>query len=387
MERKIYWLLIIAFFTASCGNTKKDETANLNDKKAELQSLKNDQKKLSEQILQLEADIAKADPSIASSNAKLVSIMPVLQQDFTHYIELQGRVEADNIAYVTPRGGPGQVTAVYVKRGDAVRKGQVLLKLDDAIVRSQMAQLQSQVAYAKDLYQRQQNLWKEGIGTEVQVLTARNNVTNLERQMSTLREQLAFSNVQAGISGIADEVNIRVGETFSGSPAQGIKIVNTSNLKISANIPENYITRVKRGSPVEILVPDMNNRIINSSISLISQSIDPNTRGFIVEARIPYDGSLKPNQIAQLKIRDYTAKDALVVPVNVIQTDEKGKYVYVMEQEGDKLVARKKAVTVGEFYGHNIEIKSGLKSGDKIVTEGYQNLYEGQSITTQLAMN
>ncbi|MDQ3551093.1 MAG: biotin/lipoyl-binding protein, partial [Bacteroidota bacterium] len=223
MERKIYWLLIIAFFTASCGNTKKDETANLNDKKAELQSLKNDQKKLSEQILQLEADIAKADPSIASSNAKLVSIMPVLQQDFTHYIELQGRVEADNIAYVTPRGGPGQVTAVYVKRGDAVRKGQVLLKLDDAIVRSQMAQLQSQVAYAKDLYQRQQNLWKEGIGTEVQVLTARNNVTNLERQMSTLREQLAFSNVQAGISGIADEVNIRVGETFSGSPAQGIK--------------------------------------------------------------------------------------------------------------------------------------------------------------------
>jgi membrane fusion protein, multidrug efflux system len=386
MERKIYWLLIIAIFAASCGNTKKDETANLNDKKAELQKLKNDQKKLGEQILQLEADIAKADPSIASSTAKLVSITPVQQQDFTHYIELQGRVEADNIAYVTPRGGPGQVTAVYVKRGDVVRKGQLLLKLDDAIVRTQIATLQSQLSYARDLYQRQQNLWKEGIGTEVQVLTARNNVTNLERQMSTLREQLSFSNVTAGISGIADEVNIRVGETFTGSPAQGIKIVNTSNLKISANIPENYITRVKRGSPVEILVPDLNNRIINSSISLISQSIDPNTRGFIVEARIPYDGSLKPNQIAQLKIRDYTAKDALVVPVNVIQTDEKGKYVYVMEQEGDKFIARKKAVTVGEFYGDNIEVKSGLNAGDKIVTEGYQNLYEGQAIATQLAM-
>ena len=381
MKHNILLLLLAGFFLASCGSAKKDDAGDLNDKKAKLQKLKNEQKELAAEITALEATIAKADPSSVTSNAKLVTVMSLSNQDFNHFIELQGKIEAENIAYVTPRGGPGQVRAIYVKKGDAVRKGQLLLKLDDALVRSQIAQVQSQVTYARDLYNRQQNLWKEGIGTEVQVLTARNNVTSLERQISTLKEQQSFSNVYAEISGIADDVNIKLGETFTGSPMQGIRIVNTGSLKISANIPENYVTRVKRGTPVEIIVPDLNNRVINSSISLISQTIDPNTRGFIAEAKVPYDGSLKPNQVAQMKILDYSAKNVVAVPVNVVQTDEKGKYVYIMEKEGEKMVARKKAVIIGESYGNTIEIKSGLTGGEQLITEGFQNLYEGQVVT------
>jgi RND family efflux transporter MFP subunit len=379
--KHILVILLTGILLASCGSAKKDDAGDLSDKKAKLQKLKNEQKDLAAEITALEATIAKADPSAVTANAKLVTVMSLSNQDFNHFIELQGRIEAENIAYVTPRGGPGQVRAIYVKKGDAVRKGQLLLKLDDALVRSQISQVQSQLTYARDLYNRQQNLWKEGIGTEVQVLTARNNVTALERQISTLREQQSFSNVYAEISGIADDVNIKLGETFSGSPMQGIRIVNTGSLKISANIPENYVTRVKRGTPVEIVVPDVNNRVINSTISLISQTIDPNTRGFIAEAKVPYDGSLKPNQVAQMKILDYSAKNVVAVPVNVVQTDEKGKYVYIMEKEGDKMVARKKAVIIGESYGNAIEIKSGLTGGEQLITEGFQNLYEGQVVT------
>jgi RND family efflux transporter MFP subunit len=379
--KHILVILLTSILLASCGSAKKDDAGDLNDKKAKLQKLKNEQKELAAEITALEATIAKADPSAVTANAKLVTVMPLSNQDFNHFIELQGRIEAENIAYVTPRGGPGQVRAIYVKKGDAVRKGQLLLKLDDALVRSQISQVQSQLTYARDLYNRQQNLWKEGIGTEVQVLTARNNVTALERQISTLREQQSFSNVYAEISGIADDVNIKLGETFTGSPMQGIRIVNTGSLKISANIPENYVTRVKRGTPVEIVVPDVNNRVINSTISLISQTIDPNTRGFIAEAKVPYDGSLKPNQVAQMKILDYSAKNVVAVPVNVVQTDEKGKYVYIMEKEGNKMVARKKAVIIGESYGNTIEIKSGLTGGEQLITEGFQNLYEGQVVT------
>jgi RND family efflux transporter MFP subunit len=379
--KHILVILLTGILLASCGSAKKDDAGDLSDKKAKLQKLKNEQKELAAEITALEATIAKADPSAVTANAKLVTVMSLSNQDFNHFIELQGRIEAENIAYVTPRGGPGQVRAIYVKKGDAVRKGQLLLKLDDALVRSQISQVQSQLTYARDLYNRQQNLWKEGIGTEVQVLTARNNVTALERQISTLREQQSFSNVYAEISGIADDVNIKLGETFTGSPMQGIRIVNTGSLKISANIPENYVTRVKRGTPVEIVVPDVNNRVINSTISLISQTIDPNTRGFIAEAKVPYDGSLKPNQVAQMKILDYSAKNVVAVPVNVVQTDEKGKYVYIMEKEGDKMVARKKAVIIGESYGNAIEIKSGLTGGEQLITEGFQNLYEGQVVT------
>lgn len=382
MKINIYSLLITGVIVASCGSGKKESDAVVTDKKVELQKLKAEQKKLNGSIAKLESEIGKAEPGVAASSAKLVTVMPLGTQNFTHYIELQGKIDAENIAYVTPRGGPGQVKAVYVKKGDFVKKGQLLLKLDDAMVRSQMAQLQSQLSFAKDIYQRQQNLWKEEIGTEVQVISAKNNVTSLEKQLATLREQASFSNVRAEISGIADEVNIKVGETFTGAPMQGIKIVNTGSLKITTDIPENYVTKVRKGSAVQIVVPDLNNRIINSSISVISQSINPDTRGFMVEAKVPYDASLKPNQIAQMKILDYSAANVVVIPVNVVQTDEKGKYVYVMEKTGDKTVARKRPVNIGESYDGMVEIKQGLKSGEQLITEGYQNLYENQLITT-----
>ena len=375
-------MLIIAIMAASCGSSKKEDESTLNDKKAELAKLKGEQKKLAGDIATLEAEIAKLDPSANTGTAKLVTVMPLAKQEFTHYIELQGKVGTDNVSYVMPRGMGGQVKAVYVKRGDYVRKGQLLLKLDDAIVRSQMAQLQSQLAYARDMYQRQQTLWKEDIGTEVAVVSARNQVTSLEKQMATLNEQLSFSNVYASVSGVADEVNIRVGETFTGSPMMGIKIVNTSDLRISASIPENYISRVRRGMPVEVVVPDLNNRIINTNVSLISQSIDPVTRGFLVEAPLKYDAALKPNQVATMKILDYKAANAIVIPVNVVQTDEKGKYVYIMVTENGRHIARKRSILVGESYGDGIEVKSGLTGGEQLVTEGYQNLYEGQLLAT-----
>lgn len=384
MKKHIYWLLIIVLFAASCGESKKDQSAIITEKKVKLQKLKSEQQKLNDEIAKLDAEIARLDPKSAEGTAKLVSTMILAPKDFSHFIELQGRIDADNIAYVTPRGGPGQVRAVYVKKGDFVKQGQVLLKLDDAIIRSQIAGLQSQLSYARDLYQRQQNLWKEDIGTEVQVISARNNVNTLERQLATLNEQLSFTNVRAGISGVADEVNIKVGETFTGNPMQGIKIVNTNSLKMMANIPENYISRVKKGSKVEIVVPDLNNRIITSSISLVSQSIDPNTRGFIAEARIPYDVNLKPNQVANMRILDYAADQAISIPINVVQSDEKGKYVFVVEKKGEQLLARKKSIYLGESYGGVVEVKSGLNAGDILITEGYQNLYEGQILTTTL---
>jgi RND family efflux transporter MFP subunit len=192
--------------------------------------------------------------------------------------------------------------------------------------------------------------------------------------------------VTAPSSGIADQVNVRVGEAFVGATAAGpqIRIVNTSDLKVVASVPENYLDRVSVGSRLQILLPEQNNRIITATVSVVQKVIDPNTRSFNIEAKIPADANLKPNQIAQIKILDYKANDVIAVPLNTVQTDEKGKYVYVMEKSGDKMVARKKAVAVGESYAGLIEIKSGLTAGDQLITEGYQNLYEGQVISTTM---
>ncbi len=389
------------FLIASCGNSSKDGAAAINDKKAAIEKLKADKTKTDEEIKKLQAELEKLDSNSANAaKIKLVSATAVTTEDFKHYIDLQGKVDAENISYISPRMGPAQVKAVYVSQGQAVKKGQLLLKLDDAIMRQsvtaatqQLEGIKTQLGYARNLYQRQQNLWKEGIGTEVQLITAKTNVTSLENQLSaagenikTLQEQLKTANVYSDVTGIADIVAIRVGETFSGMSATGpqIKIVNTSSLKVVVNVPENYLTRMHKGSPVQIFIPDAN-KTVNSAISLISQSIDPTQRGFIAEARIPYDAVLKPSQSAVVKILDYAAANAIVIPVNVVQSDETGKYVYVVSKSSNgKTLAHRVVVTIGEVYGEKVEIKAGLKAGDELVTEGFQNLYEGQNITTTM---
>ena len=374
-----------ALILASCGTGAKDTKGEINDKKVKLEKLKQDKTKLDADIKKLEDEIAKLDPSSRKDRAKLVSAVPVTQQDFTHYIELQGRVEANNVVIVTPRGMPAQVKQVYITRGQMVKKGQLLLKLDDAIMLQQMEGLNTQLEYAKNLYNRTKNLWDQGIGTEVQLITAKNNVDNVEKQIANLRETWKTSFVYAPISGIADQVNIKAGETFNGSSANGpqLQIVNTGSMKIVTEVPENYQTRVKKGSQIRVSIPDAGIDSLNATITVLGASIANTTRGFVTEAPIPSREGLRLNQVALVKIKDYYAPNAITVPLNVVQTDESGKYVYVIVNEGGLTKARKKSVVVGESFGGMIEIKANsLSASDMIITEGYQTVYDGQTVTT-----
>lgn len=384
MKRKIVGLILVTTIAASCGNAVKEDKGGENDKKAELVKLKAEQQKLNDKVAVLEADIRKADPTAASGTAKLVAVTPLSVQDFSHYIEIQGKVDAQNISYVAPPNGQGGVVkALYVTQGQAVRKGQVLAKLDDQLIRQQIEPLRVQLATAEDTYKRTKNLWDQGIGTYQQVLSAKTMMESLQKQIGIIQKQASLMTVTAPTSGVADQVNVRVGEMFVGATAAGpqIRIVNTNNLKVIASVPENYLGRVGMGSTLQVILPEENNRMITAVVNVVQKIIDPTTRSFNIEAKIPSDAKLKPNQIAQVKILDYTAKQTLAVPVNVVQTDENGRYVYIMEKNGDRMVARKKIVNVGETYESKIEIKSGLTAGDQLITEGYQNLYEGQVIT------
>jgi membrane fusion protein, multidrug efflux system len=385
MKSKLIGFIIVAILATACGNTKKDSEGSLNDKKAQLEKLKSEQKKINEDIAKLESDIKKADPTAIVTNAKLVSVLPLATSDFSHYIELQGRVDAQNISYVAPPNGQGGIVkALYVTQGQSVRKGQVLARLDDQMIRQQIEPLRVQLASAEDTYRRTKSLWDQGIGTYQQVLSAKTQMESLSKQIGVIQRQASLMTVTAPSSGIADQVNVRVGEMFVGATQAGpqIRIVNTSNLKVVASVPENYLGRVKVGSRIQIVLPEQNNRVIEAVVNVVQKVIDPNTRSFNIEAKIPADASLKPNQVAQIRILDYSAKDVIAIPLNVVQSDENGKYVYVMEKSGDKMIAKKKVITVGESYADLIEIKSGLAQGEQLITEGYQNLYDGQVIAT-----
>jgi len=208
-------------------------------------------------------------------------------------------------------------------------------------------------------------------------------VRGAESAVSSAQEQLAQTNVTAQISGVVERVQVRLGETFTGMVGNSpqIILVNSSNLKITANVPENYISRVRKGDSVQVVINETG-KPYRSVIYNVGAAIDNTNRSFIAEAKLPSDPLLKPNQLATMKILDYKAKAAIVVPLNVVQTDEKGKYVYIIEKNGDKMIARKKTVTVGESYNATTEIKSGLTGTETIITEGYQTVYDGQAVAT-----
>lgn len=388
-------LVVFLGTLAACGGG--GETANnLDAKKKELEKLKSDKAALEAKITTLQEEIMKADPSAAAAAAKQVSVLKLVPGEFNHYIELQGIIDAEDISYVSPRGMGGQIKSINVKLGDRVQKGQLILKLDDAIARTQLASAQqgaegikTQLALAKNLYQRYKNLWDQNIGSEVQLLNAKNNVDALENQLKQMnenirlaQEQVNFTSVYSDVSGVVDILSVRVGELFQGVTAAGpqIRIVNNSRLKTVVDIPENYITKVRKGSKVVVSVIDVNKEF-NTTLSVVTEAINASTRSFTGEAKLPTDGTLKPKQVASVKILDYSAAQAIAVPVNLVQSDEKGKYLYVTEAKNGKLFAKRKTIVTGESYGGKIEVLSGLTANEEVVTEGYQTLYEGQLIS------
>lgn len=401
MQNISKFLLIIPtmVLVIACGKGAKEEKGALGDMKVKLESLKKQKTDIEVQIRDMENEIARLDPEAAKTKAKLVGIATIGTDSFSHYIDLQGKIDAENVAYVAPRGPGGVVKAIYVKTGNRVRQGQLVIKLDDALARQgvvaaqqQIGGIKAQLEQAQSIYQRQQNLWRQNIGTEVQVLNAKTNVEALQSQLRAAeanvrlaQEQVNLSNVYAGISGVVDEMNVKIGEFFSpqtaAMPGSGIRIVNSNNLKVEVKVPENYISRINEGTELIVTLPEAN-KTITTKVTVVGKLIDPNSRSFTVEGRLPANKDFRPNQIALVRIRDYTTTDAITIPVNTLQNDENGKYVMVAVTENGKQVARKKMIIVGELYGDQLEVRSGLQKGDLLITEGYQGLYEGQVVTT-----
>ncbi|MGN6417545.1 MAG: efflux RND transporter periplasmic adaptor subunit [Pseudobacter sp.] len=382
---------VLMLSLTACGAS---DNTDLSKKKEELAKAKTEQSELSskltavsDKITKLEDELSKLDSSFAKpEKTKLVAVTAIASSRFTHYIDLKGRIDAVNTAYVTPRGLGGQVKALYVKQGDVVRKGQLLAKLDDIAFRQDLDRAKIQYNTAKTYYDRRKNLWDQKIGAEIDLINAKAQMDNAAKMVDQAENQLDMANVYAEMSGVADQVNIRVGEVLSAQTATmaGIRIVNTNDLKVVADVPENYQGKVGVGSNVVVSLPELGNDSIRAKVSVASKIIDPNSRTFYIEARIPAGKSLRANQLAIVRIQDYTTADAITIPVSTLSSDEKGKFVMVATTQNGKLVAVKRAVTVGELYGDKLEVKSGLQAGDQLITEGFQGLYDGQAITTNV---
>jgi membrane fusion protein (multidrug efflux system) len=365
-----YSLLAAALFLASCGGGDKDPNA-------ELTKLKADQAATQAKIAELEAKTG-AGKAAEAAGAVPVSVLKVAPQNFAGYLEVQGRVDFDQNATVGARAA-GTLTSVRVQRGDRVRKGQVLATVDASILDANIAELRTRMDLARIVYEKQAGLWKQQIGTEIQYLQAKNTYQGLQRNLSTLNQQRALYNVVAPYSGVVDNVLPKLGETVApGAPV--VQLNSGQGGKVLADVSEAYAGSIKAGDKALVSLPDLGNEEVASTVRTVSRTISATSRTFTVELRLPSNqaSKLRPNMVATVRIQNYGQSNATVLPVDLIQHDEENAYVLVVNREGGKAVSAKRIIKTGQTYNGKQEITSGLKSGDEVISAGYQNLNEGQ---------
>jgi|ERR1039458_833347 RND family efflux transporter MFP subunit len=370
-----YMKNLIIFFGActllmSCSSGKGGE------KQAQLDKLKKQEVEIMEKIKTLEKEISVEGKGGENDKVKMVAVTTLEMKPFKHFIEIQGKVDAIENINVSPKMA-GLVMKINVKEGDEVKAGMVLAELDDQLIRQGMEELKSSMSLSTTIYERQKNLWDRKIGSEVQFLTAKNQKENLERKLETMQEQLDMCKIKAPFNGAVDLVSLRVGQSIMpGMPS--IRIVNLSKLKAKADVAEAYASKVKVGNDVVVVFPDLNKEI-KAKISFVGTVIDPLNRTFGVEVKLDSNvPDYHPNMITVLKIIDYTKDSTLIVPINVVQNSEEGRYLFIAVNENGKTVAKKKMVSVGLSYEGETEITNGLNSSDQVITTGYQDLNNGE---------
>ncbi len=360
--KKIIFLTALGFL-AACQPSK--------DKKAELADLKKQRSELDSKIAALESEVGAADTS--AQVKKEVAIYEVHATDFKNFVEIQGKIDAEENVMVNPEA-QGVVTAVYVKVGQQVSKGQVLAQMDDKVLKQNLAELQTQLDLAISLYNRQKNLWDQQIGTEVQYISAKTQKEAAERRIATLRSQVEMYKIKSPISGTIDAMELRVGQAVAPGMS-GIRVINASQLKAKAAVSETYSGRVSTGSPVHVVFPDITDSL-QTTLTFVSKTIDPASRSFEVQVKLPSNKQYRPNMLAVLKIVDYQNHQALTIPIAAIQKSDGGDFVYLAENGKVKKVL----VTVGRNYAGKAEITHGLKAGDKVITTGIEDLNEEDAV-------
>ncbi|MBC7426457.1 MAG: efflux RND transporter periplasmic adaptor subunit [Bacteroidia bacterium] len=370
----IFSFLLTAAILVSCKPKSEVEK-----KKEELTKLKTEQQSLSEKIEVLEKEIAKIDTATKIVKKHLVKISSLQNLEFNHFIEVQGKVDAEQNVTVSPQAG-GAITRILVTEGDKVSAGQVLAEIDNSVMMQSMAEVDQNVSLAQTLYEKQQRLWDQKIGTEIQFITAKNNYESAVKRRNTMAQQISMTKIKSPINGVVDENMLKLGQTVApGVPC--FRIVNGSKLKVKADVSENYASKIKLGEKIMLFFPDLNKEV-PSKITYVGKVINSLNRTFNVEAELASNqADYRPNMIVKLKVSDYYTKGTITVPTNVLNNSDKGYYLYVAVEKDGKLTAKKVVVETGLSSGDITEIKSGLSPEDKIVTAGYQELNEGDVLT------
>ncbi|KJD31768.1 RND transporter [Tamlana nanhaiensis] len=383
--KHIYPLIIVTLLLASCGGKKNQSVEDViatNDltlirkKKTELDA---SAQAIAAQLKQLQAKIKALDPQ---EKIPLITTFNAKEEVFTHFVELQGSVDTKENLVIFPEYS-GVLSRVYVKEGQKVSKGQTLAKIDDGGLSQQLAQLKIQTALAKTTFERQERLWNQKIGSEIEFLQAKSNYQAQQEAVNQLEQQVGKTIVKAPFSGTIDDVITEQGSVVAPGQSQLFRIVNLSNMYIKTDVPERYVSDIVVGKAVEVEFPILG-KTIDAKVRQAGNFINPANRTFKVEVGIPNkDASIKPNLTAKLKINDYTNNNTFLIPQSVISENAEGEqYIYVVENkdENNQGVAKKVIIKTGKTQGDVIEVLSGLEKGTEVIQEGARSVKNDQPV-------
>jgi len=361
--KRLFFLLVPAIIFASCGGGNTD-------KGADLIKLKKERGDLDLKIKALEA--GKKD----SSRVTPVFVTTVQPARFVSYVEVQSAIGGDEVVTATSKV-PGTVNKVLVQVGQKVGAGQLLATLDASVADQQIRALEPQIDLQKALYEKQQKLWAQNIGTEVQLMSSKTQYESLLKQKASMQAQRDQYSIVSPISGTIDAVSIKIGDQAMPG-MNGFHVVNLEKLKAEANLGENYIGKVNQGDPVTLVFPGIGDSI-QTRLTYVAQSVDPSSRAFLVQVKLGHNKMLHPNMSCIMKIANYENPSAITVPVSVIQKTSKGDMVYTMENGKAKAVL----IKTGKNSNGQVEILSGLKPGDQVITTGFEDLNDGDNVAAQ----
>ncbi|MDO4230339.1 MAG: efflux RND transporter periplasmic adaptor subunit [Capnocytophaga sp.] len=371
----------------SCGNTSQEQSMEQLLSKGSKEEIQQKRDALMMQIKELEAQVATLDASLTKfsngegSNQLLVSLLEVKDTLFNHFLELQGTVKTEqNITLNAEYGGVLQ--RIHVSKGQHVKQGQLLASIEDGGISQQLSQLKIQAELAKTTFERQARLWENKIGSEIQYLQAKSAYESQQSAVEQMQRQVAKASIYAPFAGVIDDIITDKGVVVSpGMPI--IRLVNLSNMYLEAEVPEQYITHVRKGTQAKVDISVLNTQL-DTKISQVANFINPDNRSFRIEIQLPnQQGLIKPNMTARLHVNDYQNPKAILLPLDVISENAEGEqFVFVAKPTSDnQYTAERIVITTGKSQGGYTEILSGLQKGDKIIKEGARSVQQGQKVS------
>jgi len=371
--KKLSILFISLLLVGAC-QTKTD--TNLKQLIVKKKAIEKQIDSLSSKLIDLDKAIAKLD---TTQKLQLVTSLKLKASTFKHFLTLQGFVGTNKNSIIRPEVS-GTVTAVLVKETQIVKQGDPLIKIDDSLVIDNINEIKTQIALAETTFNRQARLWSQKIGSEIQYLQAKTNKESLEKKLKTLETQLEKTTIKAPFSGTIDDIIPNVGE-FVSPLIPVIRLVNLEQVYVEADISENYIGKIKRGNQAQVYFENLD-KTFNTKISQVADFIDPNNRSFKIKIFLKNDdNSLKPNLIADIKINDYTANNAITIPSYMVQEDQNGNnFVYTLKKENKAFKAIKTIITKGLSYEDKTHIISGLSLKSIVVDKGARGIKNGQLV-------